>query len=194
MSTAALRQRDAERDVETGSERAEKPGLRALPRWRPRSGPKLIHGAVALAGLAGIVIAQLGVSVALADGTMEVKDIQTQTSEVKLHQQAMSEQLATLESPQQLASTAQGLGMVSSEQQHFISMATGEVTVGADAPKQTAQALNSGGLLYVPNELVQSQVQLDDATGKAALAAQQEREEQGYPGMLEPVEGVAADD
>ena len=194
MSTAALRQRDAERDIESGSERAPQPRLRAVPRWRPRSGPKLIHGAVALAGLAAIVIAQLGVSVALADGAMEIKAIQAETSEAQLHQQAMSEQLAALESPQQLATAAHGMGMVSSEQQHYISMATGEVTVGADAPAQAAQALNSGGMLYVPNELVQSQVQISGATDKSALAAQQEREEQGYPGMLEPVEGVAVDD
>lgn len=194
MSTAALRQRDIERDVETAEEQHERPSLRALPRWRPRSGPKLVHGIVALAGLAGIVLAQLAMSVALADGAMEVKAIQQETSEAKLQHQTLSEQIATLESPQNLASSAQSLGMVSSEQQFFISMESGAVTSGADAPGQGIEALNAGGMLYVPNELVQSQVPLDNAASQSALQQQREREQQGYPGMLEPAEGVAADD
>lgn len=171
----------------------ERPRLRALPKWRPRSGPKLVHGAVALGGLAAIVITQLGLSVALADGAIEIQSIQQQTADAQLKQQSMSEQVAALESPQHLATTAQGLGMISSEQQHYISLATGDVTAGADAPGQAAEALNGAGVLYVPNELVQSQVPLED-TSKNALAQQREREAEGYPGMLEPAEGVAAND
>lgn len=194
MSATALRSMEPSRHDDLESKGLEtKPRLRALPRLRPRSGPKLVHGVVAMAGLGAIVMAQLGLSVALADGALEIQSIQQQTSDAQLQQQAMSEQVAAFQSPQHLASTAQGFGMISSEQQHYISLASGEVTVGADAPGQAMEALNSAGVLYVPNELVQSQVPLED-TSRTAMEQQRDREAEGYPGMLQPAEGVAADD
>lgn len=199
MSTAALHvakpldHREANPTPSQQPERQRR--FTSLPRLAPRRGPKLVHGVVGMAGLIAIVLAQLVMSMAISEGAYEVRALQLEQAQVQRTEQGLQEHLSALQSPQNLAMTAEALGMENGAQRQFIDLASGEVLVGADGVMTDMSALvERGSSLAVPNTLVMSDAELNTVSQESAIDAQRQREAEGYPGMLLPSEGVAAQD
>lgn len=154
--------------------------LRALPAPSVRRAPRLVHGVLALAGLAGIVCAQLGLSVVISEGAYALTALQAQSSELARTEQALAEDVAVLSSPQHVAVAADELGMLAGQPSQFLTL-SGEATAGGpDALHMQVPALDRFGM-YVPNALLQTQPQTAAAVEQVAEAAVEP-----YPGMLLP--------
>ena len=190
MSEAALR-KPAQRP-QPQPDAPTRRSLVDLPRLAPRRGPKIAHGVVAMTGLGAIVAAQLFMSMGLSGGAYELQSLRIEHAQAERGQQALNEHLGSLQSPQNLATSAEALGMASGEHRHYIELETGTVTAGPDALHIDSSARTGrSARLAVPNELVQSERDLSAIRESRALDAQRQREAAGYPGMLLPPQGVA---
>lgn len=121
-------------------------------RQQRRARPRVVYALVAVAGLFIILMAQLLLSIWLSDGAYQISGLQQTQRDLSRDQQALSESLNTLRSPQNLAGRASALGMVmNTGSQGFLSLtggvtrapmaATADTTVAADAAKYTPNAL-----------------------------------------------------
>ncbi|MGM1030196.1 MAG: hypothetical protein ACQEWM_10090 [Actinomycetota bacterium] len=155
--------------------------LRALPLVAPRRAPRLAHGIVALIGLSGIVIAQLGLSVVISEGAYRLSALQGESTALARTEQTLAEDIAVLSSPQHVAVAADELGMLAGQPSQFLTL-SGEATAGGpDALHMQAPALDAFGM-YVPNAL------LSEAPQVAATVQHVQAEVvRSYPGMLLPV-------
>src|SRR5690554_3368795 len=96
-------------------------------RSQRRARPRLVFSLVIIAGLFAVLASQLLLSIALADGAYQISALQTQEKKLTRAQQAVTEQLNVLESPQNLASRAESLGLVSNNSAVYLDLATGAV-------------------------------------------------------------------
>lgn len=119
--------------------------LRALPQSKNRSTlPMIATGAVVL-----VVLIQLFISVALANGAYEVESLEhTRAQEVR-NQNAVSEDLVRVQSPQYIASNAQALGMVSNSNTVYLRLSDGAV-LGSPSPANGSTLAGAN----VPNSLL----------------------------------------
>lgn len=165
--------------------------LRALPTPSVRRAPRLVHGVLALAGLTGIVAAQLGLTVVISEGAYTLSALGGESSALARTEQALGEDVAVLASPQHVAVAADELGMLAGQPSQFLTLSGTATAGGPDALNMQVPALDRFGM-YVPNALLQTQPQT------AAAVAQVREEIAPYPGMLLPAgEGApaaAADD
>ncbi len=153
--------------------------LRALPAPAVRRAPRLVHGVLALAGLAGIVCAQLGLTVMISEGAYTLSAMQGESSALARAEQSLAEDVAVLSSPQHVAVAADELGMLAGQPSQFLTLSGTATAGGPDALHMQAPALDRFGM-YVPNALLQSQSQ-------TAQVVQQVRAEiPPYPGKLLP--------
>ncbi|GEK80784.1 hypothetical protein [Agrococcus baldri] len=161
--------------------------LRALPAPSVRRAPRLVHGVLALAGLAGIVVAQLGLSVVISEGAYTLNALHGESSSLARSEQALGEDVAVLSSPQHVAVAADELGMLAGQPSQFLTL-SGEATAGGpDAMHMQVPALDRFGM-YVPNALLQTQPQVAASVEHVA-----EEAIEPYPGMLLPAgEGAPA--
>lgn len=160
--------------------------LIALPRPTVRRAPRVVHGVVALAGLGAIILGQLGLSMVLGEGAYEIAALQSTSAQLSREQQALQEQLDALESPQQVATAAESLGMVQGQASQFLQLSSGAVLGGPDALHMQQPSVSTSGDLIVGNELLES------STPAAQAPVEEEpAEPEPYPGMLLPAEGVA---
>ena len=156
--------------------------LRALPlpAIAPRRAPRLVHGVVALAGLAGIVCAQLGLSVVISEGAYRLSALQGESTALARTEQTLAEDIAVLASPQHVAVAADELGMLAGQPSQFLTL-SGEATAGGpDALHMQAPALDQFGI-YVPNALLAEAPQV-----AATVQHVQAEAARPYPGMLLP--------
>ncbi len=183
-SLHTLPERAPGRSPERESERRRR--LVALPRPTVRRAPSLVHGVVALAGLGAIILGQLGLSMALGEGAYEIAGLEASSAQLSREQQTLQEQLDTLESPQQVATAAESLGMVQGQASQFLQLSSGAVLGGPDALHMQQPSIATNGNLLVGNELLQS-----STPAPQAPVVQEPVEPEPYPGMLLPAEGVA---
>lgn len=172
--------------------------LRALPGIAPRRTPRLVHGIVALVGLTGIVIAQLGLSVVISEGAYRLTALQSESTALARTEQTLAEDIAVLSSPQHVAVAAHELGMLAGQPSQFLTL-SGEATAGGpDALHMQAPAVDGFGVA-VPNALLSAGPQAA-ATERSDVPAQPVQPAQAaqpeapspYPGMLLPAgEGAA---
>lgn len=154
--------------------------LRALPVAAPRRAPRLVHGVVALVGLTGIVIAQLGLSVVISEGAYRLSALQGESTALARTEQTLAEDIAVLASPQHVAVAADELGMLAGQPSQFLTL-SGEATAGGpDALHMQAPALDQFGI-YVPNALLAEAPQV-----AATVQHVQAEAARPYPGMLLP--------
>lgn len=156
--------------------------LRALPspRVAPRRTPRLVHGVIALAGLAGIVCAQLGLSVVISEGAYRMSALQAESTSLARAEQSVAEELAVLSSPQHVAVAGAELGMLAGQPSQFLTLATTSTAGGPDALHMRVPAVDGFGM-YVPNSLLTAQPQV-----AASVAQVQAATIEPYPGMLLP--------
>ena len=81
-------------------------------RRQRRARPRIIYALVAVAGLFVILMAQLLLSIVLSDGAYKISSLQSEQKNLARDQQTLTESLHVLQSPQNLAARATGLGMV----------------------------------------------------------------------------------
>lgn len=156
--------------------------LRALPTPRvvPRRAPRLVHGVIALAGLAGIVCAQLGLSVVISEGAYRMSALQAESTSLARAEQSVAEELAVLSSPQHVAVAGAELGMLAGQPSQFLTLASTSTAGGPDALHMQVPAVDGFGM-YVPNSLLTAQPQV-----AASVAHVQAAAIEPYPGMLLP--------
>lgn len=97
--------------------------------------PKLVYALVAIAGVFGIFIAQLLLSIAVSDSAYQIAGLQGEHKELLQTQEELTESLDLLQSPQHLAANAVALGMVPSTELAFLRLSDNAVM---GAPGATA--------------------------------------------------------
>jgi hypothetical protein len=100
----------------------------APSRAQRRARPRVVYALVTIAGIGVILLAQLLMSIALADGAYQISDLQGQQRELLRQENALTESLQVWSSTQNLAANAEGLGMVASGNPVFLDLATGQVS------------------------------------------------------------------
>ena len=115
----------------------------------------MVYAAVTVAGLFAILIAQLLLSIAVADGAYRIAALQGVQRELSRDQQTLTEQLHVLQSPQHLAANAQALGMVANTSTAFLRLADGAVLGTAVAATASGgSVVGADGALLVPDALL----------------------------------------
>ena len=101
-------------------------------RAQRKARPKSFYAVVTVASVFGLFLGQLMLSILLSDGAYQISTLQAEQKQLSRTEQALSEQLDLLASPQSLATRAESLGMV----------------VGTNAP--TFLRLSDGSLIGTP--------------------------------------------
>jgi hypothetical protein len=131
----------------------------APTRAQRRARPRLLPALVTIGGIGVILLAQLLLSIVLADGAYQISGLQSAKHDAVLQQHALSEQLDLLASPQHLAANAEALGMVASGNAVYLDAKTGAVTGTASAAggsllgagDQVGNVLLTGTALVTPS-------------------------------------------
>ncbi|WP_147105450.1 hypothetical protein [Nesterenkonia populi] len=127
-----LRQSDSTQDSGAG----KRPSLKALPKVRRRQ-RGMIAGAIVL--LAAALAAVLGVNIHVANSQYQVVQMQNEHRTLVQQNQALTQQVQHRESPQTLADSAVGLGLVMPAAAGTIDAATGEVVSEGEAAERGDQ-------------------------------------------------------
>jgi hypothetical protein len=103
------------------------PPAAAAPRVSPRARPKVLAVSVVLGGATCVVVAQLLLSIATANGAYRLAALQAQSDVLTHRQQVASEALLAEAAPQRLAARAKALGMVPDDSPSYLDATTGKV-------------------------------------------------------------------
>ncbi|KAB1658188.1 hypothetical protein [Pseudoclavibacter sp. CFCC 11306] len=122
---------------------------------------RIVHGGILVAVIAVALVAQLMLSIGLADGGYQINQLQQDQNQVKRERQSLSEQISALQSPQHLADRAKELGMEPSTQVTFLRLADGQTIGSADS--KGAQIAAQKGLV---NNRMLATLDAADATAK----------------------------
>ncbi|HEY9365777.1 MAG TPA: hypothetical protein VIP55_04005 [Agromyces sp.] len=124
--------------------------LRPAPERAARAKPRLAYAVIALGGVAVIIVAQLLLSIAVTQGAYEIDALQMQQTTLTRDEQKLSEDLDRVESPQFLATKAEGLGMVPNSDPVYLRLSDGAVLGQPTAAEGGAGA----SAPLVPNALI----------------------------------------
>jgi len=95
-----------------------------------KSRPKIQFAVVGVLGFALIMGAQLVMSLVLSDGAYQLSRLKTETVQLERTTADLSQKIEVLSSPQNLAVSAEKLGMVTATRPAFLNLTTGKVTAG----------------------------------------------------------------
>jgi hypothetical protein len=124
-----------------------------------RARPRVLPAIVTIAGIGAILLAQLLLSIGLADGAYTIAGLQTQQRDLERQEQALTEQLEVLSSTQNLIANAENLGMIASGNPVFLDLSTGAVSgdptpaggsLTGSSGNQIGNALLAGSTLVEP--------------------------------------------
>lgn len=99
----------------------------APTREQRRARPRALAATIAVSGVFAILLAQLMLSIQLSDGAYRITAAEAQLVELSRSAQVLSEDLARLESPQNLAAQAESLGMVVNSSSAYLRLADAAV-------------------------------------------------------------------
>jgi len=133
----------------------------------------MLPALVTIGGIGIILLAQLLLSIVIANGAYQITGLQSQKHDAVLQQHALSEQLDLLASPQHLAANAESLGMVASGSAVYLDAKTGAVTGTDGAPggsmlgsgDQVGNVLLTGTPLVTPSPSKSGTTTTTDASG-----------------------------
>ncbi|QQD77336.1 hypothetical protein I8920_06300 [Curtobacterium sp. YC1] len=117
-----------------------------------RARPRIGYAVVAVAALGILLLAQLGISMALSQGAYTIDALSAEQTGLSRTQQSLSEDLRVLDSPQNLARNAQALGMIANSTPVYLDPETGRV-YGTPTPAKPDEATASTDN-QVPNSLL----------------------------------------
>jgi hypothetical protein len=124
-------------------------------REQRKARPRVLYAVVTVASLFVIFIAQLLLSIVVSDGAYRIAGLQTEQRDLTRQEQALSERLDLLASPQNLAAQAESLGMVlSTTTPVFLRLSDGVIVGdagGSTGPGDTVLAAQGS---LVPNALL----------------------------------------
>lgn len=140
----------------------------APSRAQKRARPRIYAALVAVGGIAAILLAQLLMSIVLADGAYRIAALQRDQRDLGREQNAAQERLEQLSSTQSLIENATALGMVSSGNPVFLDVDSAQALGTAGAPR--GQIVGSGGNL-IGNALLGDGSNLLDPAAIAAAQA-----------------------
>ncbi|WP_066038991.1 hypothetical protein [Herbiconiux solani] len=145
------------------------PRIEIVPtRSQKRARPKIAYAAVVVTGVLAIVVTQLMLSIGLSDGAYEISSLQQTQKELDRSNQVLSEQFDKLSSPQNLAASAESLGMVANSAPVYLRLSDGAVLGSPVAASASAPTL-TGGQTLIPNSLLVAP-SVTAATGTPAAA------------------------
>jgi hypothetical protein len=130
------------------------PRIEVVPtRVQRRARPKIAYAAVVVTGVLAIVVTQLLLSIGLSDGAYEISSLQQQQKELDRSNQVLSEQYDKLSSPQNLAASAESLGMVANSAPVYLRLSDGAV-LGSPVAASAGTPSLTGGQPLIPNALL----------------------------------------
>jgi len=134
---------------------SREPQRRLQPVARPavRRKPKLAYALVALGGALAIGAAQVAFSLAITQDSFTLASLSSQQRELDLRTHALQEELTGLSSPQVLASSAAGLGMVVAGSPSYLRLSDGAV-FGTGSGADWNSTVNPDGAGAVSNSLI----------------------------------------
>lgn len=144
------------RSVEVGSTRRQR-----------RARPRTVYAVTTMIGVLAILTAQLLTSIVLSQGAYEISELQADRKQLDRTAEGLTERLDVLSSPQQLAASAQALGMRTASTPAFLSLSDGAV-LGAPIGAR-GDAVGGAGAL-VANSLLAGVTAPDEATAAAEAA------------------------
>lgn len=153
MTTATATARPLRRPDHEPVRRLEVVPTRAQRRARPR----LLPAVITVGGIAAILLGQLLLSLALADGAYTIAGLQADQRDLLREQEALAEQLEIASSTQALTTRAEQLGMVASGAPVFLDVSTGAIS---GSPSAAGGSLVGSGQL-IGNVLVGELAPLD---------------------------------
>lgn len=152
-----------------------------------RARPKVFYALVTIAGVFALFIAQLLMSIVISDGAYQISSLNAQQRQLDREQQALTEQLNLLSSPQNLATRAESLGMVlSTTTPVFLSLADGSI-IGREGSGARGEALVGNKSNLVPNSLLGD---LPETSG--ATVSTSKDSTQGAPSVAPASSGVTS--
>lgn len=107
--------------------RTLRPVTVAPTREQRRARPRALAATIAVSGVFAILLAQLMLSIQLSDGAYRLSAAEAQLVELNRDAQVLTEDLARLESPQNLAAQAESLGMVVNSSSAYLRLADAAV-------------------------------------------------------------------
>jgi hypothetical protein len=137
------------------SPREEQPHIEIVStREQRRARPRVVYALVTVAGLFALFIAQLLLSIVVADGAYRISALQSEQSDLGRQEKSLSEELDLLASPQNLATQAESLGMLrSSSSPAFLRLSDGAIVGQAAAAADGTTVVGAAGNL-VANDLL----------------------------------------
>lgn len=126
MSTAAALRRPALNDVPAGATRVAERLRLVPPLARATSSLRVIYLAAAIVTV--FMLAQLGLSIVIAQGAYEMDQLEGQRVSAAREASALEEQVNTMEAPSKLTTAAEHLGMAPAASATEINPATGALT------------------------------------------------------------------
>lgn len=100
----------------------------APTRAQRRARPRVLPAIITIGGIGTILLAQLLLSIVLADGAYTIADLQTRHRDLERQEQALTEELEVLSSTQNLIANAENFGMIASGNPVFLDLSTGAVS------------------------------------------------------------------
>ena len=123
-------------------------------RAQRRARPRVVYALATVGGLFALFLAQLLLSIVISDGAYQISALRVEQRNLTRVEQSLAEQLELLASPQNLATRAEGLGMVmSTSTPMFLRLADGAV-VGANSGSKAGALLGKNGSLVANSLLV----------------------------------------
>lgn len=160
--------------------RAPSPARQLQPAPAPssrRAKPRLGYAVIAVSAVAVIVVAQLLLSIAVAQGAYEIDTYQLRQAELARQEQKLVEDLDRVESPQYLAMNAEALGMVPNAAPVYLRLSDGAVlgepTAASGGAAASAPLVSNALITGVPLVTAQEtgQTPTEGATGEASAPA-----------------------
>lgn len=149
----------------------ERPALQpvevAPSRVQRRGRPRPVYAVVTLGGVLAIVVVQLLLSLAVSNGAYELSTLAGDRAALGREEQTLRERIDVLGSPQNLATEAEGLGMVANGSSAVIWLSDGTVEGNVSAAEGDSGVVGSHGNL-VANSLLAQQAagaSADEETG-----------------------------
>lgn len=149
----------------------------------PGKPPRLSYVIGTLLGLFGILLGQLGLSIALGNGAYEIRDLERQLAERSRDLSIVSEEIGQMQDPNTLAQMAVSLGMVDDGDPAYLRLSDAAV-VGAAAP---AEPGTTSVVSVVPGE---DAALMTDAIQMVARQSAQGESRPGFAALDEDTSGV----
>lgn len=140
----------------------------APTRAQRRARPRVLPAIVTISGIGVILLAQLLLSIVLADGAYTIAGLHTEQRDLLRQEQALTENLEVLSSTQNLIANAENLGMVASGNPVFLNLSTG--TVSGD-PTAAGGSLTGSTGNQIGNALLVGSTLVDPAAADSPPAS-----------------------